>query len=81
VTQKEVYWDLFRQFFVLFNKAFGPKDVAEFNLGKEFMGVGQVVADRPLKREPGQALMARLGDPSRFLEYAYHSAQLATVPH
>jgi cyclase len=81
VQQKDIYWDLFKQFFVLFNKAFGPKDVAEFNLGKEFMGVGQVVADRPLKREPGAALMTKLGDPSRFLEYAYHSTQLATLPH
>jgi glyoxylase-like metal-dependent hydrolase (beta-lactamase superfamily II) len=81
VTQKDVYYDLFKQFFVLFNKAFGPKDVAAFNLGAEFMGVGQVIADRPLKRQPGQALMERMGDPSRFLEYAYHSVQLATIPH
>jgi cyclase len=81
VMQKDVYYDLFKQFFVLFNKAFGPKDVAAFNLGAEFMGVGQVIADRPLKRQPGQALMQRMGDPSRFLEYAYHSIQLATIPH
>jgi glyoxylase-like metal-dependent hydrolase (beta-lactamase superfamily II) len=81
VMQKDVYYDLFKQFFVLFNKAFGPKDVAAFNLGAEFMGVGQVIADRPLKRQPGQALMERMGDPSRFLEYAYHSVQLATIPH
>ncbi|MEO6079347.1 MAG: MBL fold metallo-hydrolase [Steroidobacteraceae bacterium] len=81
VMMKGVYWDLFKQFFVLFNKGFGPKDVAAFNLGAEFMGVSKVVADRPLKRQPGQALMERLGDPSRFLEYAFHSTQLATVPH
>lgn len=81
VKHKEVYWDLFKQFFVLFNKGFGPTDVAEFNAGKEFMGVGQVVADRPLKREPGQSLVAQLGDPAQFLEHAYRSTQLATIPH
>ena len=81
VTQKDVYWDLFKQFFVLFNKGFGPKDVAQYNAGVEFMGVGQVVVDRPLKRQPGLAMVAKLGDPARFLEYAYHSTQLATVPH
>lgn len=81
VRQKDVYWDLFKQFFVLFNKGFGPKDVAAFNAGVEFMGVGQVVADRPLKRQPGQAMAAQLGDPATFLEYAYRSTQMATVPH
>jgi glyoxylase-like metal-dependent hydrolase (beta-lactamase superfamily II) len=81
VVQKDVYWDLFKQFFVLFNKAFGPKDVAQYNAGVEFMGVGQVVVDRPLKRQPGLALVAKMGDPARFLEYAYHSTQLATLPH
>jgi cyclase len=81
VLQKDVYWDLFKQFFVLFNKAFGPKDVAAYNAGVEFMGVGQVVVDRPLKRQPGEALVKQLGDPARFLEYAYHSTQLATLPH
>ena len=81
VKQKDVYWDLFKQFFVLFNKGFGPKDVAAYNAGVEFMGVGQVVVDRPLKREPGQAVARQLGDPARFLEYAYHSVQLATIPH
>ncbi len=81
VKQKDIYWDLFKQFFVLFNKAFGPKDVAQYNAGVEFMGVGQVVVDRPLKREPGLGLVAKLGDPARFLEYAYHSTQLATLPH
>jgi glyoxylase-like metal-dependent hydrolase (beta-lactamase superfamily II) len=81
VRHKDIYMDLFKQFFVLFNKAFGPRDVAEFNAGKEFMGVGQVVADRPLKREPGLSLAAQLGDPAQFLEYAYRSTQLATLPH
>jgi cyclase len=81
VKQKDLYWDLFKQFFVLFNKAFGPKDVAAYNAGVEFMGVGQVVVDRPLKRQPGMAVAAKLGDPARFLEYAYHSTQLATLPH
>lgn len=81
VRQKDIYWDLFKQFFVLFNKGFGPKDVAAYNAGVEFMGVGQVVVDRPLKREPGLTLAKQLGDPARFLEYGYHSLQLATLPH
>jgi cyclase len=81
VVQKGVYTDLFKQFFRLFNKAFGPKDVAAYNAGVDFMGVGQVVEDRPLKREPGLAMVAKMGDPARFLEYAYHSTQLATLPH
>ncbi len=81
VKQKVVYEDLFKQFFVLFNKGFGPKDVAAYNAGVDYMGVGQVTTDRPLKRQPGLALVAQLGDPAKFLEYAYHSTQLATVPH
>jgi glyoxylase-like metal-dependent hydrolase (beta-lactamase superfamily II) len=81
VKQQVVYRDLFKQFFVLFNKGFGPKDVAAYNAGVDYMGVGQVTTDRPLKRQPGLALVAQLGDPAKFLEYAYHSAQLATVPH
>ncbi|HUG73889.1 MAG TPA: MBL fold metallo-hydrolase [Steroidobacteraceae bacterium] len=81
VRHKDIYTDLFKQFFVLFNKGFGPKDVAAYNAGVEFMGVGQVVVDRPLKREPGQSLAAQLGDPAQFLEYAYRSTQLATLPH
>jgi cyclase len=81
IVQKGVYTDLFKQFFRLFNKAFGPKDVAAYNAGVDFMGVGQVVEDRPLKREPGLAMVAKMGDPARFLEYAYHSTQLATLPH
>ncbi len=81
VKHKQVYYDLFKQFFVLFNKGFGPKDVAAFNQGAEFMGVGQVVADRPLKRDLGLALAAQLGDSNQFLEHAYRSTQLATLPH
>ncbi len=49
VRHKDMYWALFKQFFVLFNKGFGPEDVVEFNKGKEFVGVVPVVADRPLK--------------------------------
>lgn len=81
VQQKDVYWDLFKQFFELFNKGFGPKDVAAYNAGVDYMGVGQVTTDRPLKREPGLSLVKQLGDPARFLEYAYRSTQLATIPH
>jgi glyoxylase-like metal-dependent hydrolase (beta-lactamase superfamily II) len=74
---KDLYWELFRQFFVLFNKGLGPKDVAQFNAGKEFQGVVPIVADRPLLHSP---LLAQLGDPSQFLEFAYRSTQLATLP-
>jgi glyoxylase-like metal-dependent hydrolase (beta-lactamase superfamily II) len=81
VMQKDVYWDVFKQFFKLFNKGFGPKDVAQYNAGVEFMGVGKVTDDRPLLRQPGDAMVKKLGDPARFLEYAYHSTQLATLPH
>jgi cyclase len=81
MKQKDIYMDLFKQFFVLFNKGFGPTDVAQYNAGMEFMGVGKVVVDRPLKREPGLGLVAQLGDPAQFLEYAYRSTQMATVPH
>ena len=77
VKMKELYWNLFKQFFVLFNKGLGPRDVAEFNVGKEFRGVVPIVADRPLKDSP---LLQQLGDPSQFLEFAYRSVQLATLP-
>jgi glyoxylase-like metal-dependent hydrolase (beta-lactamase superfamily II) len=73
---KDVYWELFKQFFVLFNKGFGPDDVAAFNRGVEFVGVVPVVADRPLK-----GLIEEQGDPSQFLEYAYRSLQQATLPY
>ncbi|MEY4761664.1 MAG: hypothetical protein RLZZ200_1520 [Pseudomonadota bacterium] len=77
VKMKDLYWQLFRQFFVLFNKGLGPRDVAEFNAGKEFRGVVPIVAERPLKDSP---LLAQLGDPSQFLEFAYRGTQLATLP-
>jgi hypothetical protein len=77
VKMKDLYGDLFKQFFVLFNKGLGPKDVAEFNAGKEFRGVVPIVADRPLKDSP---LLQQMGDPSQFLEFAYRSLQLATLP-
>jgi glyoxylase-like metal-dependent hydrolase (beta-lactamase superfamily II) len=77
VKMKDLYWQLFKQFFVLFNKGFGPVDVAEFNAGKEFKGVVPVVADRPLVGNP---VLQQLGDPSQFLEFAYRGTQLATLP-
>lgn len=77
VKMKDLYWELFKQFFVLFNKGLGPKDVAEFNAGKEFKGVVPIVADRPLK---DSSVLQQLGDPSQFLEFAYRSVQLATLP-
>ena len=77
VKMKELYWQLFKQFFVLFNKGLGPVDVAQFNAGKEFKGVVPVVADRPLIDNP---LLKQLGDPSQFIEFAYRSLQLATLP-
>jgi hypothetical protein len=77
VKRKELYWQLFKQFFVLFNKGLGPKDVAQFNAGKEFLGVVPIVAERPLLHNP---LLAQLGDPGQFLEFAFRSTQLATLP-
>jgi hypothetical protein len=77
VKMKDLYRELFKQFFLLFNKGLGPKDVAQFNAGKEFQGVVPIVADRPLLNSP---LLAQLGDPSQFLEFAYRSTQLATLP-
>jgi glyoxylase-like metal-dependent hydrolase (beta-lactamase superfamily II) len=61
VRHKDIYWGLFKQFFIFFNKGYGPLDV---------------VAERPLKDYE-----AEMGDPARFIEYAYHSTQLATIPH
>jgi glyoxylase-like metal-dependent hydrolase (beta-lactamase superfamily II) len=60
VRQKDMYWALFKQFFIMFNKGFGPQDV---------------VAAHPLKD-----FEAQYGDPAQFLEYAYRSLQLATIP-
>jgi hypothetical protein len=77
VKMKDLYWQLFKQFFVLFNKGLGPKDVAQFNAGKEFQGVVPIVAERPLLHNP---LLAQLGDPGQFLEFAFRSTQLATLP-
>jgi glyoxylase-like metal-dependent hydrolase (beta-lactamase superfamily II) len=77
LKMKDLYWQLFKQFFVLFNKGLGPRDVAEFNAGKEFKGVVPIVADRPLIGHPA---LKQLGDPSQFLEFAYRSTQLATLP-
>ncbi len=78
VKQKDMYWALFKQFFMLFNKGLGPRDVAEFNAGKEFKGVVPIVAERPLMNNP---VLQQLGDPKLFLEFAYRSVQLATLPH
>jgi glyoxylase-like metal-dependent hydrolase (beta-lactamase superfamily II) len=78
VKMKDLYWQLFKQFFVLFNKGLGPMDVAEFNAGKEFKGVVPIVAERPLMNNP---VLQQLGDPKLFLEFAYRSLQLATLPH
>jgi hypothetical protein len=61
VRHKDIYWGLFKQFFVFFNKGYGPLDM---------------VAERPLKEYE-----AEMGDPAKFIEYAYHSMQLATIPH
>lgn len=61
VRHKDMYWDLFKQFFIFFNKGFGPQDVIDA---------------QPLKDHEAQ-----FGDPARFLEAAYRSVQLATIPH
>ncbi|MGC1459582.1 MAG: MBL fold metallo-hydrolase [Steroidobacteraceae bacterium] len=60
LKQKDMYWALFKQFFIDFNKGFGPNDI---------------VAERPLKDYEAQ-----YGDPAQFLDYAYRSLQLATIP-
>lgn len=61
VRHKDMYWGLFKQFFTMFNKGFGPQDVIDA---------------RPLKDHEAQ-----FGDPAKFLEAAYRSVQLATIPH
>jgi cyclase len=61
VKQKDMYWALFKQFFIDFNKGFGPNDI---------------IAAHPLKDYEAQ-----YGDPAQFLDYAYRSLQLATIPH
>jgi glyoxylase-like metal-dependent hydrolase (beta-lactamase superfamily II) len=75
VKHKDAYWDLFKQFFILFNKGAGPQQVVEFNQGIDFATVGTIVAPRPLK-----ALVEQLGDPARFLDAAFRSTQMATIP-
>lgn len=59
--QKDMYWALFKEFFIDFNKGFGPSDIVDAH---------------PLK-----AYEAQYGDPAQFLDYAYRSLQLATIPH
>lgn len=61
MRHQEIYQDLFKLFFLRFNKGFGPQDI---------------IAERPLKDHE-----AELGDPAKFLEAAYRSVQLATIPH
>jgi cyclase len=61
VKQKDMYWALFKQFFIFFNKGFGPHDVVDAHPLKDYE--------------------AQYGDPAQFLEYAYRSLQLATIPH
>jgi glyoxylase-like metal-dependent hydrolase (beta-lactamase superfamily II) len=60
VKQKDMYWALFKQFFIMFNKGFGPHDVVDAHPLKDYE--------------------AQYGDPAQFLEYAYRSLQLATIP-
>ena len=75
VKQKDIYWSLFKQFFILFNKGAGPQEVIGYNKGVDFATVGTIVAERPLKE-----LMEKMGDPAQFLDAAYRSTQMATVP-
>ncbi len=60
VKQKDMYWALFKQFFIDFNKGFGPYDIVDAHPLKDYE--------------------AQYGDPAQFLEYAYRSLQLATIP-
>lgn len=75
VKQKDIYWSLFKQFFILFNKGAGPQDIVDYNRGKEYATVGIVTPERPLK-----SLEAKMGDPAQFLDAAYRSTQMATIP-
>ena len=61
VKQKDMYWALFKAFFIDFNKGFGPNDIVDAHPLKDFE--------------------AQYGDPAQFLDYAYRSLQLATIPH
>lgn len=60
LKQKDMYWGLFKQFFIDFNKGFGPNDIVDAHPLKDFE--------------------AQYGDPAQFLDYAYRSVQLATIP-
>jgi cyclase len=60
VKQKDMYWALFKTFFIDFNKGFGPYDIVDAHPLKDYE--------------------AQYGDPAQFLEYAYRSLQLATIP-
>jgi glyoxylase-like metal-dependent hydrolase (beta-lactamase superfamily II) len=75
VKQKDAYWSLFKQFWILFNKGGGPQDAVNYNKGIDFATVGNIVAERPLKE-----LIEKQGDPARFLDAAYRSMQMATIP-
>ncbi len=61
LRQKDMYWALFKKFFIYFNKGYGPSDVVDAHPLKDFE--------------------AQYGDPAQFLDYAYRSVQLATIPH
>jgi len=75
VRQKDIYWSLFKQFYVLFNKGAGPADIVAYNRGVDYQTVSVVTPERPLK-----PLIEKMGDPAQFLDAAYRSAQLATIP-
>jgi glyoxylase-like metal-dependent hydrolase (beta-lactamase superfamily II) len=76
LKQKDLYWDLFKQFFIVFNKGAGPQEVIELNRGIDFETVGNIVAPRPITKQ----WLDQLGDPAQFLDAAYRSTQMATIP-
>jgi glyoxylase-like metal-dependent hydrolase (beta-lactamase superfamily II) len=76
LKQKDLYWDLFKQFFIVFNKGAGPQEVVELNRGHDFATVGTIVAPRPITKE----WLDKMGDPAEFLFAAYRSTQMATIP-
>jgi glyoxylase-like metal-dependent hydrolase (beta-lactamase superfamily II) len=75
VKQRDMYWSLFKQFFIMFNKGAGPQDIIAYNRGEDYATVGVVTADRPLL-----PMVGRMGDPAQFLDAAYRSTQMATIP-
>jgi hypothetical protein len=75
VKQRDMYWSLFKQFFIMFNKGAGPQDIIAYNRGEDYATVGVVTADRPLL-----PMVGKMGDPAQFLDAAYRSAQMATIP-